>query len=907
VLFPQTIEIKRTILFMLKLIRKSFLNGLLVALIMVGTNFQLYGQKDTLRYQSILDWPQIERHSIKVSGNGKHIIYRVDYKSGKSDLILQAIGQEWKRKLPRCTEARFTEDGKFALFLNQNDSLGIFDLKQDSVTYIWPVISYTTPAEGNGQWLAYYEKGKEKTLRIANLLTNEVRKYSHAGNYFFDSKGEHVAMSLDGGKGVVGGHLLIILDLLTDKEDTISKCYPINSLVFDEFGTKVAFLTKESAYGGNVTAIKFYKQGMDSAIKIVDSLTLGMSGNEISGNTLFFSDNGDKLFFRLKRINYMRLPEDINNNEETVIWNSGINQSGEFYARYSYASVCLNGSSRVIPFRQDDPFIRNLLVLDQSNNEQYALVETCSKYNSKSVDRDTFTRKDYYLVETISGRKKLIIANLPEAYVSFSFRGNYIIWYDRDKGHWFTYQVQRGIIKDITKNIPVPLNVETDYPTNLYQAAGIAGWLENDRFVLIYDDYDIWKVDPEGVAAPYNLTEGYGRRNNTHFRNVSFFGNRSNRSNSRPPVAIGSNDTLLLAAFNSSAKSNGFFSLSLRGNNSLKKLCMGSSVFYYWPSTPPMEGLTTPIVPVKAKHEKLYIIQRMNDSEFPNLYYTTNFREFGQLTNFEPQKTYLWYKSENIKWKLPNGRQMEGILYKPEDFDPQRKYPVIFHIYERSSDFLHFFINPDLCNGIINIPWFVNRGYLVFVPDIFCYKPGYPGECAYQAVESAARFLLKFPWVDARRLGLQGHSYGAWETNYVITHSHLFAAAATAGGYTDLMSNYGDWNQLYYMNGQGRIGASLGDRPDLYQKNSPILETKRVSAPLLIMHSKDDSRVPFYQDMQWYNDLSWLKKKVWLISYGADDHVLRNEKNQLDYTIRLTEFFDYYLKGANELGWMKGY
>ncbi len=260
------------------------------------------------------------------------------------------------------------------------------------------------------------------------------------------------------------------------------------------------------------------------------------------------------------------------------------------------------------------------------------------------------------------------------------------------------------------------------------------------------------------------------------------------------------------------------------------------------------------------------------------------------------------------KLEAKDGRPNQGILYKPENFDPRKKYPIIFYYYEKLSDELHLFSNPASTEGPINIPWFVSRGYLVFTPDI-SYSLGEPGASALNSVVSAAKYLEKFPWLDASKMGLQGHSWGGYETNYIISHTNMFAAAASAAGPSDFVSGYGsllgsgESAQFFYEIHQMRIGATLGDRPDLYISNSPVFNVNSVTAPLLIMHNKRDVPVPWSQGVEFFTGLRRLNKEVWMLQYDDQGHILYG-KAAMDYTIRLTQFFDHYLKGFPAPMWM---
>jgi dipeptidyl aminopeptidase/acylaminoacyl peptidase len=212
-----------------------------------------------------------------------------------------------------------------------------------------------------------------------------------------------------------------------------------------------------------------------------------------------------------------------------------------------------------------------------------------------------------------------------------------------------------------------------------------------------------------------------------------------------------------------------------------------------------------------------------------------------------------------------------------------------------------------LSNGTLNVAWFVSNGYLVFVPDIRYYKHGFPGNCAFEAVNSAADVLSRLPFINAKQMGLQGHSFGGWETNYIVSLTNRFAAAASSGGACDLVSLNNEYNRGrsdYFESGQGRIAASLWKKPELYIHNSPIFKADKVNTPLLILHNRNDSSVPFMQANEWFNSLSHLQKRVWLLSYADEDHGLYSDKNKLDYSIRLAQFFDHFLEGAPEPAWM---
>ncbi len=230
---------------------------------------------------------------------------------------------------------------------------------------------------------------------------------------------------------------------------------------------------------------------------------------------------------------------------------------------------------------------------------------------------------------------------------------------------------------------------------------------------------------------------------------------------------------------------------------------------------------------------------------------------------------------------------------------------------KKKTEHLNEYHIPGAITDEINIPWFVSHGYLVFTPDVLC-EPGKTGESIINTIEGAGKYLATFPWVDAKHMGIQGQSFGGFETNYIVTHTNIFAAAMSSSGFCNLVAGAGEimystgspFFRYWAEAGQGRLGASLWERPDLYIKSSPIFNADKVTTPLLMMNNKKDGIVNFSQGVEFFTALRRLGKKAWMLQYDDGVHSLIDEKDGLDYTIRMTQFFDHYLKDAPAPKWM---
>jgi dienelactone hydrolase len=468
--------------------------------------------------------------------------------------------------------------------------------------------------------------------------------------------------------------------------------------------------------------------------------------------------------------------------------------------------------------------------------------------------------------------------------------GKYLLGMDGNWQNYVCYELSTGTYFNLTKGLPIPLiDSELDIPHNKSRGLKIAGWIRDSTSVLIYDKFDVWRLDIKGRETPINITNGYGRKNNMVFRFVKDY--------SVNPVAI--SDTVILSAFDRNNKNSGFYKVVMNKRKNPKKLVM-KPCSYQW-FAPSSQGLQT---------KQPYLVKISGANKFPNLFYTSDFESFFPLSNMYPESEYNWLSSELLNLKTLDGQLMQTILYKPENFDPNKKYPVIVHFYERKSDELNTYLRPDFTSNEINIPWFVSNGYLVLVPDIY-YKIGSPGKSAYNSIISAVRYLVKMPWVDSSRLGIQGHSWGGYQTNFVIGQSSVFAAAMSSSGVSDFVSGYGSLlpnsgasKQFFFEIHQCRIGATLWQSPKLYISNSPIFFADKISTPLLMMNNKEDGVVPFAQGVEYFTALRRLRKKAWMLQYDGEQHSLHSIRASTDFTIRMTQFFDHFLKSAPVPRWM---
>jgi dipeptidyl aminopeptidase/acylaminoacyl peptidase len=493
---------------------------------------------------------------------------------------------------------------------------------------------------------------------------------------------------------------------------------------------------------------------------------------------------------------------------------------------------------------------------------------------------------DVYFLDPLSGSRKQVATKI-SGNAQLSPGARYIIYFDEDD--WHTYNVATGKVTNVTgPATSVHFEQETWSTPGDPGAWGIAGWTKDDRSVLINDRFDIWEVDPTGAKPPVVLTDSTGRRENMTLRLLNLGRDEDERF-------VDVSKPAWLSAFDEDTKSSGFYRTRLDARRAPEKVVM-ADVRYGNPS--------------KARNADTYLVTKGTFVDFPNLYVGPDLTTLTRVSDANPwQKEYNWGTVELVTWTSMDGVPRQGLLYKPEDFDPSKKYPMIAYFYEDLSDGLHSYVPPNGRN-VINPTHYASNGYLVFEPDIH-YEMGYPGPSAVKSIVPGVQKLLERGYVDPKKLGLQGQSWGGYQALYIITQTQMFAAAMAGAPVANMTSAYGGirWGSgvnrsMQYEAGQSRIGKSLFEAPDLYIQNSPLFSLPRVTTPLFIMSNDMDDAVPWWQGIELFVGMRRLGKEAYLINYNNDVHNPQSRANQKDIAMRMQQFFDNKLKGAPLPEWM---
>jgi dipeptidyl aminopeptidase/acylaminoacyl peptidase len=896
---------------------KYIKNWLSLILVFLVCGSRLHAQKILIDTGNYGIWPSIELdHGTKISNDGRFIVYVIRNQPvgrGNGTTVVRSVSGDWKLQLPGDLDCHFSQDSRRFLFL-RHDSLGIGNLGQTTIDYIPGVSSFKIYDKGlNDNWLVYQTKANSQ-LVIRDAAIGEKRKLENVKNYWLDEKTGNLVLLVNSN----GVQRLQWGNLNDPAVKTVWSGELKGQLLFDATGNRIAFMGTDSK-DKTGSAIFYYRKDGELAHQIADDLTQGIAGKfEITRIAVVDSSN---VYFTLKeksttskKLNPKAVSLDLYSYKDAILQSEQllkVNRAAEYAA---IADISLDKVSPVSLINGNG--VRSITRLDPAAMTQSCLFITKTDDGSEGAGSNEWNWNPHasatvYRLSLTDGSMVPVSKNLTATntalytYLRSSLDGKFAVYFDLKDRNYYSYEIATGKRHNLTKSFKTHwtrfnYGEGDDELIGKFYPVGIAGFLKSNKSVLIYDQRDIYELDLEGNKPPVCLTNYYGRDHHTEFR-FTITDNQGQKND------LSDGQIIVVNAFNHRTKADGFYTVKIGNQQDPQKLSLQHRL---------LNGINEyevggAHVPLKARDANVYILQSQKANEAPNLVFTNDFKNFGQLTDLAPQKPYNWLTSGLITWKTFNGTISQGILYKPENFDPKKKYPIIFYYYERFSNSINRFLVPDANGATIDIPTFVSNGYLVFIPDIHYPLNTGQGLGVYNSVVSAANYMAKMPWVDSKHMGINGHSRGGFQTDYLITHTNLFAAAISGAGYCDAISLYthngvdGISGGGQYEIGHQRMGATLWQNPKLYLENSPILLADKVTTPVLMMNNKLDDNIPFTQGIEFFSSLRRLSKKAWMLQYDGEGHSASNRKEDaVDFQIRMQQFFDHYLKGTPPPVWM---
>ena len=858
----------------------------------------------SLTVDDLVTWQRITDREI--SDNGKWVACKMEPWEGDATVYLYAAqGQETATFSPADKFAFSASSGYLVVTQTPGkstvDSLKVLKTKEDKMPMNTLVIYSvagkketidslkTFKLADEADWIAYQRGRKDSTLYVRSLDGSKTFQFPTVTDFQFAKKSGmlYYTSAAEGEAGIFtlnpekGSPALIKEGKGVFKQTT-----------FDEKGERLAFLycaDKDSSY----KALSLWLSEHNAPAK-----EIATRGNKAfpaewvinENGMLQFSKSASRLFFGTSPEPRQKDTTQLAENRPNVqvwSWDEPVQYTVQNYnkekdLKKSYQAVYNLGNGSIFQLANEElPNIQ----LGNEGDAPLALLSTSRPYSLSSM-WEARTRSDYYTVSLDNGERKQI-AQADYGRFRLSPQGKYAYWYGETDSCWYTIALAEGKRYRLTTPESFPAwDEENDVPNHPY-AHGAAGWTANDQSLLIYDRYDIWKFDPTAATSPINLTVN-GRKEKLSYRLEQL---------DKEARFIDLGKPQLLKGFNETTKGYGFYNARLSAPAAPKTLLAGNYM---------LRSIN------KAKNTDDVIYTMETFQQYPDIHYSTlAFKKSVQLTHGDKQQEgFIWGTAELVSWISLDGRPLEGVVYKPANFDPNKKYPMMVNFYERNSETLYNYRMPEPHRSTIDYHLYNSNEYVIFNPDIR-YVDGYPGESCYNCLMPGITMMIAKGYINEKGIGAQGHSWGGYQVAYLATRTNLFSAIESGAPVVNMFSAYGGirWGSgmarsFQYEHTQSRLGATPWSSPLRYLENSPLFTMDKVQTPILIMHNDADGHVPWYQGIEYFVAMKRLGKPCWLLNYTGEPHWPMHMANRIDFQRRMFQFFNHYLKNQKMPKWM---
>lgn len=905
-----------------------------VALLTLVTFAAWSQEKKKLDHTVYSDWKSLSQQ--KISSSGNYVTYEINPHRGDGYLYLYHVKTQVLDSFPRGKKAFLADDESYFSFtktpgfdtlrncelkkvdkkLWPKDTLVVIRLADMKITEIAKLksVDYST----KGSWMTYsidsiYVEKQEEPKKKKGLFKKKKKKeekpapkISSTGKlmYIFNPATDY-SMSLkdvtEYGIGDSAKYLyyitqqkidkdehfrLVAMNLVNKKEvvlDTVGLKFP--KITFSPNEHLIAYLATADTSEAKNYSLHLYDLKDDKRYSTLDSnhVAIGSDRMPSENQSLLFTKNGNYLYFGVAEMNREEPEDTLLKSEKPVldIWHY---EDKRLQPQQLLAKKRDENASDLYILNVRDFTLANL---ENDSIKTYANTNLRGKYvlgsnvlpYQQTYNWSTPNLEDHYLINIENGEKVLIKKAVG--------MGGQI----SPSGRWYTYFDEAS-----QKHRYIDLNSKSDQCINCENAKtnfqsdnngmpftpypfGIYGYNRDESAVYLTSEFDIWKYDFNSKKL-VNATNEFGEKNKVELRF---------REWARDSVFVEDVNMYLMGTDRKTKdemvytwkEKNGTFDINLMYR------------------TPHAINVVD-----KADKANLVLIRKSSLELYPEVFITDlTFKTEKRISLTNPQQSeYNWAKVELIDYTARDGQKLQALLYRPEDFDSTKSYPLMVYYYELYTDRFHGHYSPRPTASIIYPTEYASAGYMVLIPDIR-YEPGHPARGAYDCIMGATdRALQLYPNIDSTRMGLQGQSWGGYQTAQMVTMTNRYAAAMAGAPVANMFSAYGGirWGsglnrQFQYEKTQSRIGKTIWEAPELYIENSPLFHLPKVQTPLLIMHNDEDGAVPWYQGIELFTGMKRLGKPCWMLNYNGDDHNLMKDANRRDLSIRMRQFFDYYL------------
>lgn len=847
----------------------------------VGNVFAQASQKQ--QYSEKLDslW-SIGTYISGMSANSQWVAFEEDFPNKRREVIISKTNGAKLFRLPESYALEFSADSKWFGCISNKKELILIDLESEKEERFSKIGSYQFSSDGNYVGMLQEGPANIMELLIIALKTNSVIRKIPGVTAFDWHPTENILLAttqerLERKLILLDVHKGVVQPLFMTMEGTIEYFDWNNS------GTAAVFL---SGMEGNYQLHYYNKNENIHRMLTNNKIQEKFLDYSISNRIGYLDNDGKKLIFYLKAD--QTTDESTTNDAEN--WKTEdpwIAPRMQTYKKQEESFLLMAWYPKLGVIREIET--ENLPSASMDINNEIAVVFNKIQYEPLYK---FYPNADLYIKNIETGTTNLICRNqyTEPDFIKISPQGKYISYFKNN--HWWVYNTASGVEINLTKDLnAVFVNNEQNRPGDA-PPYGLAGWLGFDEQIIIYDQFDIWVMSPDG-SVKERITEGKEnsiqyRINQNYIQKISY-GSVTRRDFWSKSFDLKKGIVLELLDYKDYKSGVGIWS----GDNKIEHFLM-------------VEGKIDQITSADNSELLVYRSQRFDRPISIN---SINIKTKENTVLYQTNERLMEYDlgtTEFIKYQLNNGTQMRGSLLYPTNYNPEKIYPMIVAIYERKSRDINNFMPPsNLMRDGFNQLKFTINGYFVLYPDII-YNIGNPGISALNAVNAAVEKVLETGKVDKERLGLIGHSFGGYETAFIITQTDIFAAAVAGAAITDMVNFYHevnwDWSrtQMWRMeNQQFRFGDSFYIMKESYYRNSPLYYVENIKTPLLLWAGKKDTNINWTQSVQMFLALKRLGKKSKMLLFKGENHDIDKSYNQ-DYLSRsIFDWMEIYLKESN--------
>ncbi len=885
-------------------------------------------QKKKLTPADYAQWQRIGE--TELSPDADWFFWNIHLVEGDGWLMLQKTGEDPDEgyKFDHALRASFSNDSNWFGFLigvseeerrsmqDRGESprydFGLKNLSTTEIDTFNNISRYEFSEGGSHLLMRKYQpegsgtRGVDIILRDLETGTNQL--IGNVAQYDFNEDGTLLAYLIDSHEKLGNGVHLVDLEarstrvLESDEAD-------YEMLTWHENGRSLAFLKKTEHEDFKEESFKIYQfSNLDESPvkKVFNPEEYSDFPDEfriVNYRNLQWSDDGERLFFGIKE--RIRKEDDAPENEDDS--ETEETDSEEIEETEEDPDAHLDPTNVEVWHWQDDPMQSRQKVLrqqlEQSNflsvwhleddrflqltdNHEHMITLAGDQKHAILYDPTPYKPRvreqwnDVYLVDVNTGEQQQVLDR--HEWVFSSSAGGYLIYFREN--HWWSYRISDDRHVNLTENLDQPFNNFKNITGREFDPAfGRGQWAEGDEWVLLYDEFDVYRADPDGENIE-RIT--HGRENDIRYRQQRL---------DFETDAINPDEPFYLNIFGELTKDRGYARVYPGGE--IETLIFESAQF---------SRLT------KAEEASKYTYMRQTAVESPNIFLVDGeFENPVQLTSTNPQQQqFHWAGDELVHFTNNRGEELQGRLIYPANYEPGEQYPMMVLIYEQLSQSLHSYSLPSRTSAY-NQRRFSSEGYFVFMPDI-TYELNRPGMSAVESVVPAVEKVLETGMIDPGRIGLTGHSWGGYQTNFIITQTDLFSSAVAGAPLVNMISMYNSiyWNSGYHQGyifetAQGRFPYPWWEDKESFLENSPLHQIENSETPLLLMFGTEDGAVPFSQGVELYTTMRRMHKEFVMLVYEGEGHSLGRRENQIDYANRAMQWHAYYLLGEQPESWIE--